>query len=95
MPHTTTWRPWSGNENGSLPGYVFAFPRQRIDPLIDAICVRSALEHFHAIPEVSDEDRQEAFDNIKMAALHYHVEVDGDTYEEMCSRPQVEIVPRD
>ena len=95
MANTPTWKPWDGDAAVSMPAYVYAFPRQHIDPLIDAICVRSALEHFHTISEVSDEDRREAFDNIKKAAAHFHMEVYGDTYEEMCTRPQVEVLPRD
>lgn len=95
MAHTTTWRPWLGEGDSNLPAYVYAFPRQMIDPLIDAVCVRSALEHFHSIPQVTDDDRREAFDNIKKAAAHFHMEVYGDTYEEMCTRPQVEVIPRD
>jgi hypothetical protein len=95
MAHTTTWEPLRGDGDGTLPESVYAFPKQRIDPLIDAVCVRSALEHVHTIPEVSDEDREQAFDNIKRAATHFHVEIYGNTYEEMCCRPQVEVLPRD
>lgn len=93
MAHTTTWEPWRGD--GAPPASVYAFPKQRIDPLTDAVCIRSALEHFHVIPEVSDDDRRQAFDNIKKAADYYHVEVYGATYEEMCTLPQVEVCPRD
>ena len=95
MAHTATWRPWSGSDDAAMPAYVYAFPRQKIDPLIDAVCVRSALEHFHSTPEVSDEDRLRAFDNIKKAAAFYHVEIYGETYEEMCRRPQVDVLLRD
>jgi hypothetical protein len=95
MAHTTTWEPWRGAGDGSLPATAYAFPRQKIDPLTDAMDVRSALEHFHMIKEVSDDDKQVAFGNIKKAAEHFHVEVYGETYEEMCHIPQVEILPRD
>jgi hypothetical protein len=57
--------------------------------------VRAAIEHLDTVPEVSDEDRREAFNNIKKAADFYHVEICGDTYEDMCRRPQSEILPRD
>ena len=95
MANTTTWKPWLGNDDGKLPAYVYAFPHQKIDPLIDSICVRDALEHFHLISQVSTEERNAAFENIKVAAKHFHVEVYGDTYEEMSHLPQVEILPRD
>lgn len=94
MAHTTTWEPWRGGDGATLPASAYAFPRQRIDPLVDAVCVRSAIEHFGTVP-VSEEERTIAFDNIKKAARHFHVEVYGDTYEEMCCIPQVEVLPRD
>jgi hypothetical protein len=95
MAHTTTWEPWRGDDDGNLPESAYAFPRRKIDPLTDAVNVRSALEHFHTINEVSDEEKEIAFDNIKKAAEHFHVEVYGETYEQMCSVPQVEVLPRD
>lgn len=95
MAHTTTWEPWRGDGDGNLPPSVYAFPKQRIDPLVDAVSVRAALENFHTIPEVSDEEREMAFFNIKKAAEHFHMEVYGNSYEEMIHRPQVEIIPRD
>ena len=95
MAHTTTWEPCRGAGDSNLPTTAFAFPRQRIDPLTDAMDVRSALEHFNAINEVSEDDRRVAFENIKKAAEHFHVEVYGETYEEMCHLPQVEILPKD
>lgn len=95
MAHTTTWEPWDGDAEGRLPQHVFAFPARRAEPLIDAPGVRSAIERIHLIPEVSDEERCQAFDNIKKAARHFNVEICGDTYEEMGARPQVEIIPRD
>jgi hypothetical protein len=95
MAHTTTWEPWRDNGDGNLPPNAYAFPKQKIDPLTDAVCVRAAIEHFHTVPEVSDEDRQLAFGNIKKAADFFHVEICGDSYEDMCRRPQPEILPRD
>lgn len=95
MAHTTTWEPLGGDGDGSLPESAYAFPRHRIGPLTDAVRVRDVLQHFHAIREVTEEDRRQAFDNIRMAAVHFNVEINGSTYEEMGVRPQVEILPRD
>ena len=95
MAHTTTWRPFLGNENGKLPAYAYAFPSQRIDPLIDVCCVRIAIEHFATISDVSDDDRKNAFNNIKKAAEYFHMEIYGDSFEEMLRRPQVEVISRD
>lgn len=95
MAHTTTWEPWDGDASEHLPQHVFAFPARRREPLIDAPGVRSAIERIHLVTEVSVEERSQAFANIKKAARHFNVEIDGETYEEMGTRPQVEIIPRD
>jgi hypothetical protein len=58
-----------------LPDSVFAFPRQRKEPLTDATHVRNALARFDQVEGVSEADRDLAFANIKKAAAHYGVEV--------------------
>jgi hypothetical protein len=56
-----------------LPDSVFAFPRQRKEPLTDASHVRNAIARFDQVIDVSDDDRELAFANIKKAADHYGV----------------------
>ena len=57
----TTWMP--STESGvihnraELPDSVFAFPRQRKEPLTDASHVRNALARFDQVEGVSDADR--------------------------------------
>jgi hypothetical protein len=58
-----------------LPASVFAFPKQRKEPLTDAQHVRSAIVRFDQIIDVSDEDRELAFANIKKAAEYYGVDM--------------------
>lgn len=58
-----------------LPDSVFAFPRQRKEPLTDARHVRNALARFDQVKDVSQADRDLAFANIKKAAKFYGVDV--------------------
>ena len=58
-----------------MPESVFAFPRQRKEPLTDADHVRNALARFDQVEGVSEADRELAFANIKAAAKFYGVDV--------------------
>ncbi len=83
----TTWMP--STESGvihnraELPDSVFAFPKQRKEPLTDADHVRNALARFDQIEDVSDADRDLAFANIKQAAAHYGVDVHESSWREL------------
>ncbi len=57
-------------ERSDLPDSVFAFPKQRKEPLTDASHVRNAIARFDQTIGVSDEDRELAFANIKKAAKY-------------------------
>jgi len=69
MVAQATWMP--STEYGTvynraeLPESVFAFPRQRKEPLTDASHVKNALARFDQVESVSDADRELAFANIK------------------------------
>jgi len=63
------------HNRAELPESVFAFPRQRKEPLTDADHVRNALARFDQVEGVSDSDRDLAFANIKAAAAYYGVEL--------------------
>ena len=69
-----TWRPHEKHgeliERSDLPDNVFAFPRERKEPLTDANHVRNAIARFDQTIGVSDADRELAFANIKKAAHH-------------------------
>ena len=54
---------------------MFAFPRQRKEPLTDASHVRNALARFDQVEGVSDAERDLAFANIKKAAQYYGVDI--------------------
>ena len=74
-----TWKPHEKHggltERSDLPDSVFAFPKQRKEPLTDASHVRNAIARFDQTIGVSDEDRKLAFANIKKAAKHYGVDM--------------------
>ena len=74
-----TWKPYTKHgeltERSDLPDSVYAFPKQRKEPLTDASHVRNAIARFDQTVGVSDEDRKAAFANIKKAAKHYGVDI--------------------
>ncbi len=67
----------------SMPDSVYAFPRQRKEPLTDADHVRNALARFDQVGGVCEEDRDLAFANIKKAAEHYKVDVEVSSWREL------------
>jgi len=83
----TTWQPHTEHGDlttrSNLPESVFAFPKQRKEPLTDANHVRDALARFDQVEGVSDADRDLAFANIKKAAQHYGVEVHEKNWHEL------------
>lgn len=87
-----TWKPHEkhGELTGrsDLPDTVFAFPRERKEPLTDAEHVRNAIARFDQVIDVSDEERAQAFENMKAAARHYGVEMSESTWEELGRGPK-------
>jgi hypothetical protein len=89
MMMKTTWKPHtvhgelSTDKRDDLPKSVFAFPKQRKEPLTDASHVRNALARFDQVTEVSDRDRELAFANIKKAAEHFDVEMSESDWHEL------------
>ena len=71
-----------------MPDSVYAFPRQRKEPLTDAAHVRNALARFDQVADVSDADRELAFSNIKKAAEHYGVDVEERRWHDLGKRPR-------
>ncbi|HTK39174.1 MAG TPA: DUF6582 domain-containing protein [Pyrinomonadaceae bacterium] len=89
----TTWEPQTihgeltTKKQNDLPESIFAFPKQRKEPLTDAEHVQNALARFDQVKGVSDEQRDLAFANIKKAAKHYGVEMDETDWHQLGSRP--------
>ena len=85
----TTWKPHeehgqlSSKERRELPDSVYAFPGKRKEPLTDARHVQNALARFDQVQDVSDDERDQAFANIKAAAKHYGVEIAEKDWHEL------------
>jgi hypothetical protein len=76
MPEAT-WKPHEKHgqltTQSYLPDSVYAFPKQRKEPLTDAEHVHNAVARFDQVIDVSDADRALAFANIEKAAKYYNV----------------------
>ena len=88
----TTWEPHEKHGRltmqSDLPDSVFAFPKQRKEPLTDASHVRNAVARFDQVMGVSDEDRDLAFANIEKAAKYYGVDLSETSWHQMGVHPQ-------
>ncbi len=65
------------------PKSVFAFARQRKEPLEDASHVRNAIARFNQVKDVTDGERDAAWKRIKTAAKKYNVEVEEKSWREL------------
>ena len=85
----TTWKPvdehgqLSAEDRKELPDSAYAFPGQRKEPLTDADHVRNALARFDQVKDVTDAERDAAFENIKKAAKHYDIELTETSWREL------------
>jgi hypothetical protein len=91
MTNRTTWKPHTKHgeltDRSDLPSSVYAFPRQRKEPLTDAAHVKNALARFDQVLGVSNADRDQAFVNIKKTAEYYGIEVEETDWHELGSKP--------
>ena len=87
-----TWKPHTEHGDlttrSNLPDSVYAFPKQKKEPLTDASHVRNALARFDQVEGVSDPDRELAFANIKKAAAHYGVDMTETSWKELGKKPR-------
>ena len=87
-----TWEPYEEHgrltTRSNLPDTVFAFPRQRKEPLTDAQHVRNAVARFDQVMDVSEEDRALAFANIEKAAQYYNVDLSETNWHQLGVHPQ-------
>jgi uncharacterized protein DUF6582 len=86
-----TWKPHEKHgeltARGDLPDSVYAFPKQRKEPMTDASHVRNAVARFDQVRGVSDAERDLAFANIKKAAKHYGVDLSERSWKELGREP--------
>lgn len=90
MAERATWKPHTKHgeltAQKDLPDSVYAFPKQRKEPLTDASHVRNALARFDQVEDVSEAERDVAFANIKKAAEHYGVEMEHKSWHELMKK---------
>ena len=88
----TTWKHHEKHglltKQSDLPDSVYAFPKQRKEPLTDAQHVRNAVARFDQVIGVSDADRALAFANIEKAAKHYGVDLSETSWHDLRAHPQ-------
>jgi hypothetical protein len=70
-------------ERNELPDSAYAFPKQRKEPLNSASHVRNAIARFDQVKDVSDDDRAQAFANIKAAASHFNVDLTEQSWHDL------------
>ena len=91
MPEAT-WKPHEKHgqltTQSDLPDSVYAFPKQRKEPLTDAQHVRNAVARFDQVIDVSDADRALAFANIEKAAKYYDVNLSETSWHDLGIHPQ-------
>ena len=91
MPNAT-WKPHEKHgrltAQTDLPDSVYAFPKQRKEPLTDAQHVRNAVARFDQVIDVSDADRALAFANIEKSAKYYNVNLAETSWHEFGIHPQ-------
>ena len=86
---TPTWKPHEvkgeldTKERNDLPDSVFAFPKQRKEPLTSASHVRNAVARFDQVEDVTSADRDLAWANIRKAAEHYKVDLEEKDWHEL------------
>jgi hypothetical protein len=87
-----TWKPHEKQgrltTQSDLPDSVYAFPKQRKEPLTDAQHVRNAVARFDQVVGVSDADRALAFANIEKAANYYDVNLTETSWHDLGIHPQ-------
>ena len=101
MAPKPTWKPFtehgvlSTKDRDKLPDSAFAFPKQRKGPITDASHVINALARFDQVDDVSDEDRELAFENLKQAAKYYGIEVEEESWRDLGKKPHTKNPARD
>ncbi len=61
----------------------FAFPKERKEPIHDAVHVRNAVARFNQVEGVSDSERDAAWKRIKAAAKKHNVEITEKDWREL------------
>ncbi len=92
MTTRATWKPHEKHgtltKRSDLPDSVYAFPKERKEPLTDARHVRNAVARFDQVTDVPEAERAQAFANIKKAAKYYEVDLSETSWHDLGVHPQ-------
>jgi hypothetical protein len=66
----------STKQRNRMSNDVFAFPKERKEPLNDARHVRNAIARFDQVEGVTDDEREAAWKRIRAAARQYGVDIE-------------------
>ena len=94
MSTKATWRLYvetgklSDEEKQELPDSVFAFPKERKEPLTDATHAKNALARFDQVEGVTDQERDRAWANILVAAAYFGVDVREKDWRALGHKPR-------
>ena len=70
-------------EQDKLPDNVFAFPKERKEPLSDAKHVRNAVARFDQVEGITDAEKDSAWKRILKAAKKYDVDISESSWREL------------
>jgi hypothetical protein len=70
-------------EQDKLPDNVFAFPKERKEPLSDAKHVRNAVARFDQVEGITDAEKDAAWKRILKAAKKYDVDISESSWREL------------
>jgi hypothetical protein len=76
----------STEDRKKLDERSFAFPAQRKEPLENASHVRNAISRFNQVKDVSDAERDAAWERIKAAAKKHNVDIEEKSWREIGQR---------
>lgn len=73
-------------EENKLPDSDFAFPKERKEPIENASHVRDAIARFDQVENVTNKERDEAWERIVKAAKKFDVELNEKDWRELFRR---------
>ena len=73
----------NAQKRNAIPARQFAFPRQSKEPLENASHVRNAIARFNQVKDVSDAERDAAWQRIQTAAKQYGVQLHESGWREL------------
>jgi hypothetical protein len=76
----------TSKDQAKLPESAFAFPKEHKEPLVDARHIQQAIARFDQVENVTNKERDEAWERIKAAAKKFAVELQEKDWHELFTR---------